>query len=240
MTLKILISGAFSSTLKDLAPDYERASGVKFTSELGASTGEAASSIPNRMARNEQADVLILVGADLQKLIDSGHAVAGSKTDLACALIAAAVRSGQPKPDISTEAGLKSALLAAKSIGYSESASGAYVKNELFKRLGIDEQVGARATMVSGKAVGEVVAKGELDFGFQQLAELMPVEGISILGLLPKQLQSETTIAAGISVNSTQRNEAATLIAFLAAPAREAVLNKNGLAPAKRQGARSP
>ncbi len=235
MTLKILVSGAFSSTLKDLAPDYEKHTGIRITSDLGASTGDAPSSIPNRMARDEPADVLILVGDDLQKLIDAGSAVAGSRADIARALIAAAVRSGQPEPDIGTEAGLKAALLAARSIGYSESASGAYVKNELFKRLGIEDQVGDRAMMVSGKAVGEVVATGELDFGFQQMAELMPVRGISILGLLPKQLQSVTTISAGISANSSRRDEAAAFIAFIAAPAREAVLKKNGLEPADYQ-----
>ncbi len=232
MTLKILVSGAFSSTLKILAPDYEKGTGIKITSALGASTGDAPSSIPKRMSRGEPADVLILVGDDLQKLVDSGHAVVGSRADLACALIGAAIRSGLPKPDIGTEAGLKAALLAAKSIGYSESASGAYVKNELFKRLGIEDQVRDRATMVSGKAVGEAVATGELDFGFQQMAELMPVEGISILGLLPKQLQSVTTIAAGISASSSRRDEAAAFIAFVAAPAREAVLKENGLEPA--------
>ncbi len=232
MTLKILISGAFSSTFEDLVPEYEKATGTKITSELGASTGDAPSSIPNRMARDEHADVLILVGDDLQKLIDAGHAVAGSRTDIARALIAAAVRSGHPRPDIGTEEGLKAALLAAQSIGYSESASGAYVKNELFKRLGIQDQVGNRATMVSGKAVGEVIAEGKLDFGFQQMAELMPVKGISILGLLPGELQSVTTISAGISTNSIQRDEASALIAFLAAPAREVVLKKNGLEPA--------
>ena len=232
MTLKIFVSGAFSSTLKDLAPDYEKRTGIKITSERGASTGDAPSSIPNRMARGEPADVLILVGDNLQKLIDAGHAVKGSRADIARALIAAAVRSGQPEPDISTEAGLKAALLAARSIGYSESASGTYVKNELFKRLGIEDQVRDSATMVSGKAVGEVVSTGELDFGFQQMAELMPIKGISILGFLPKQLQSVTTISAGISANSGRRDEAAAFIAFIAAPAREAVLKNNGLEPA--------
>ncbi len=235
MELKILISGAFSSTLKELAPEYEKATGSKIASELGASTGDSESSIPNRMARDERADVLIMVGEDLQKLIDSGKAVAGSRTDIARALIAAAIRSGLPKPDISTATGLKEALLAARSIGYSESASGAFVKNELFKRLGIEEQVGSKAKMVSGKAVGEVVAEGGLDFGFQQLAELMPVKGISLLGLLPKEFQSVTTISAGISANSTQQEAAAAFVTFLAAPARKAVLKKNGLEPADYQ-----
>ncbi len=235
MTLKILISGAFSSTLKELAPEYEKTTGTELTSELGASTGDASSSIPNRLARDEQADVLILVGEDLQKLIDSGKAVAGSKVDIARALIAAAIREGRPLPDISTEEGLKQALLEARSIGYSESASGAYVKNKLFKRLGIEAQVENKAKMVSGKAVGEEVANGNLDFGFQQLAELMPVKGISLLGLLPDQLQVVTTISAGISSNSTQQSEAGALIKYLASPARKSVLKKNGLEPAGYQ-----
>ncbi len=235
MTLKILISGAFSSTLKELAPEYEKTTGTELTSELGASTGDASSSIPNRLARDEQADVLILVGEDLQKLIDSGKAVAGSKVDIARALIAAAIREGRPVPDISTEEGLKQALLETRSIGYSESASGAYVKDELFKRLGIQAQVHNKAKMVSGKAVGEEVANGNLDFGFQQLAELMPVKGISLLGLLPDQLQVVTTISAGISSNSTQQSEAGALIKYLASPARKSVLKKNGLEPAGYQ-----
>lgn len=235
MKLKLFVSGAFSSTLEKLIPEYEKAAGAEIESEFGASTGDSADSIPNRLARDEPVDVLILVGEDLQKLIDSGKAVAGSKSDIARALIAAAIRSGRPKPDISTETGLKDALLAARSIGYSESASGAYVKSELFQRLGIEEQVGNKAKMVHGKSVGEVVAKGDIDFGFQQLAELMPVKGISLLGLLPKRFQSVTTISAGISANSTRRGDAAAFIAFLADPARNGVLKSNGLEPADYQ-----
>ncbi len=210
--------------------------GVEITSELGASTGNSHSSIPNRLARDEQADVLILVGEDLQKLVDAGKAVSGSTADIACALIAAAVQRGKPKPDISTESGLREALLAARSIGYSESASGAYVRNSLFKRLGIEEQGKDRAKMVSGKPVGEEVANGNLDFAFQQLAELMPVKGISLLGLLPKQFQTVTTISAGISANSNQQGEAAAFITFLAAPERNRVLKNNGLEPATYEG----
>ena len=235
MKLKLFVSGAFSSTLEELIPEYEKTTGARIVSEFGASTGDSDDSIPNRLARDEPVDVLILVGEDLQKLIDSGKAVIGSKVDVARALIAAAIPSGAPKPDISTEAGLKDALLAARSIGYSESASGAYVRNELFKRLGIEEQVGHKAKMVHGKSVGEVVAKGDLDFGFQQLAELMPVKGISVLGLLPKQLQSVTTISAGVSANSTRREDAVAFISFLADPARHGVLRKNGLEPADYQ-----
>lgn len=238
MTLKVFISGAYSSTLEALAPAYEKLTGTKIVSEFGASTGQTPDAIPKRLARGETADVLILVGDDLDPLIAEGKAVPGSRVDLARAAIAAAVRAAVPKPDIRTAEGLKNALLAAHSIVYSESASGKYIKEELFEKLGIAAQVKEKAHVVIGKSVGKVVADGEADFGFQQLAELMPVDGIGLLGLLPAELQSITTISAGIAASSDQQPEAAAFIDFLASAAQDPTLREKGLEPAKQPPAK--
>ena len=108
------------------------------------------------------------------------------------------MKAGAPRPDISTVEGLKRALLAAKSIAYSDSASGVYIQNEMFKRLGIEDQVKGKARMIPAIPVGEVVARGEAEIGFQQISELKPIKGIDLVGPLPPQVQQYTVFSAGV------------------------------------------
>src|SRR5204862_258831 len=118
--IKVFISGGFSAAYNQLAPQFERATGHKVITERGPSMGETAQAIPNRLARGEAADVVIVVGYALAGLIEKGHVVAASRVDLAWSPIAMAVKAGAPKPDISTVEKFKAALLAAKSIAYSD------------------------------------------------------------------------------------------------------------------------
>src|SRR5205807_7777551 len=122
--IKVFISGGFSAAYEKLVPEFERASGDKVVTERGPSMGETPQAIPNRLARGEAADVVIMVGYALGGLIDKGFVAPGSRVDLAWSPIALAVKAGAPKPDISTVDKFKAALLAAKSIAYSDSASG--------------------------------------------------------------------------------------------------------------------
>ena len=125
--IKVMISGGFSAAYKKLAPEFERASGHKIVTAYGPSMGATPEAIPNRMARGEPVDVVIMVGSALDGLIKDGKVAAGSRTDLARSSIGVAVREGAPKPDIGTSEALKRTLLAAKSIAYSDSASGVYI-----------------------------------------------------------------------------------------------------------------
>ena len=119
------------------------------------------------------------------------------------------MKAGAPRPDISTVEGLKRALLAAKSIAYSDSASGVYIQNEMFKRLGIEDQVKGKARMIPAIPVGEVVAHGEAEIGFQQISELKPIKGIDLVGPLPPQVQQYTVFSAGVVKDAdNQRRDA--------------------------------
>jgi molybdate transport system substrate-binding protein len=144
-----------------------------------------------------------------------------------------AVKAGAPKPDISTVDALKRTLLAAKSIAYSDSASGVYLSTELFPKLGIADQIKNKSKKIEADPVGGVVATGEFEIGFQQISELRPVKGIDIVGELPPGAQRVTVFAAAIPTTSTQPEAAKALIEWLAAPAHYATIRKTGLEPAK-------
>jgi molybdate transport system substrate-binding protein len=151
--------------------------------------GTTPQAIPNRIDRGEPVDVVIMVGEALTELIKRGKIVPASRVDLVRSSIAMAVRSGDPKPDISTVDALKGTLLDAKSIAYSDSASGVYLEKELFPRLGIAEQLRGKARMIPAEPVGKVVARGDAQIGFQQLSELKPLAGIETWACFPPMLR---------------------------------------------------
>ena len=132
-----MISGGLTAAYKALVPEFERVTGHKVLTAYGPSMGTTTNAIPVRLERGEPADVLIMVGYALDDLAAKGKAIADSKIDLVKSPIGVAVKSGTPKPDISTADALKRALLAAKTIAYSDSASGVYVSTEMFDKLGI-------------------------------------------------------------------------------------------------------
>jgi molybdate transport system substrate-binding protein len=140
-----------------------------------------------------------------------------------------AVKAGAPHPDISTVDALKRTLLAAKSIAYSDSASGVYLATVLFPKLGIADQIKAKSKKIEADPVGGVVATGQFEIGFQQISELRPVKGIDIVGPLPPGAQRVTTFSAGIPVTSKQPDAAKDLIKFLISPANLSIIEKTGL-----------
>jgi molybdate transport system substrate-binding protein len=144
-----------------------------------------------------------------------------------------AVKAGAPKPDITTVDALKRTLLAAKSIAFSDSASGVYLATELFPKLGVWDQIKSKSKKIEADPVGGVVATGEFEIGFQQISELRPVKGIDIVGELPPGAQTVTVFAAGIPTTSKQPEAAKALIQWLASPAAYSVIKKTGLEPAK-------
>jgi molybdate transport system substrate-binding protein len=229
--VKVMISGGLTAAYKALIPDYERASGNTVVTAYGPSMGTTSNAIPVRLARGEPVDVLILVGYALGDLIKQGKAVADSRVDLVRSPIGIAVRAGAPKPDISSVEALTRALKAAKSVAYSDSASGVYVSTELFSRLGIADEMKGKARMIPATPVGEVVAQGEAEIGFQQISELMPVKGIDIVGQLPAEVQKITIFSAGISTTSKEPDAAQSLIKYLSSAQAAPVLAKAGLDP---------
>src|SRR5205085_7224813 len=126
---------------------------------------------------------------------------------------------------------VKRALLAARSIAYSDSASGVYLSTELFPRLGIADAIREKSRMIPAEPVGQVVARGEAEIGFQQMSELLPVAGIDVVGELPGELQKVTVFSAGVVATAKEPEAAAALIGFLASPAAEETVVKSGLKP---------
>jgi molybdate transport system substrate-binding protein len=227
--IRVMTSGAFTAAYLEVTPDFERATGNTLITSYGASMGDTPDSIPSRLQRGEPADVVILASTALDELITRGKVVAGSRVDLVRSRIGVAVRKGAARPDISSVDALKRALLQAKSIAYSSSASGVYISTELFERLGIADQVKAKSRRVDNDPVGAVVARGDAEIGFQQVSELMPVQGIDYLGPLPAEVQKVTVFSAGVAAGSRNPEAARRLIMFLASALVRRAIERSGL-----------
>src|SRR6202162_4506573 len=169
--VRVMISGGLTAAYTVLVPEFERLTGNKVLTAFGPSMGTTVNAIPVRLERGEPADVLIMVGYALADLAKQGKVVADSRVDLVKSPIGIAVKSGAPKPDISSADSIKRALLAAKTIAYSDSASGVYVSTEMFAKLGIADQMKDKARKIPATPVGEIVAHGEDELGFQQISE---------------------------------------------------------------------
>jgi molybdate transport system substrate-binding protein len=215
--VRVMISGGLTAAHKALVPEFERTTGHKVLTAYGPSMGTTTNAIPVRL--------------ELDDLVKKGKAIADSKVDLVKSPIAVAVKSGTPKPDISTPDALKRALLAVKTVAYSDSASGVYVSTEMFGKLGITDEMKDKARKIPATPVGEIVARGDAEIGFQQMSELKPVEGIDIIGLLPDELQKITIFSAGIATVSKEPDAGKALIKFLASPAARGEIVKSGLDP---------
>ncbi len=208
--LRIITSGAQAAPIEALLPRYDAPLEIAFGSSLGA----APDSIPSRLARGERFDVCFLA--------ESGHAAlrAEGRLDtpflpLVESRIGAAVAEGAPRPDISTPDRLRAALLAAGSVAHAASASGIYLSNEVFPALGIAAQMAKTARTIHSERVGRVVARGEADLGFQQMSELIPIEGISIVGPLPPEFARSFVFGAALCGEETTRPAAEAFVSFL-------------------------
>ena len=229
--LKVITSGGFSVAFNLLGPIFEEATGIEVLIEYGSSMGGGPESIPVRVARGETADVLIFNDAAFENLAESGYLRRATRVDLGRAIIGMAVRTGVPKPDISTTEAFVEALRAADSIGYSASVSGTYLSTELFPRLGLWEEVEPKTQRVVTERVASVVARGEVEIGFQAVAELLAIEGADYVGPIPDELQQVSTFLAVIADQAANPEDAERLIEFLSSEAVASVIASTGLRP---------
>src|SRR5213594_1199082 len=229
--IRVMISGGFSAAYLDVVPEFERATGNKVVTSFGASMGDAPDAIPSRLQRGEPVDVLILADSALDDLMKQGRVRAGSRVDLARSSIGMVVRAGAPRPDISSSDALRRALLQAKSIAYSASASGVYLSTELFQRLGIADEIKGKSRKIESERVAAVVARGEAEIGFQQISELLPVAGIDHVTPLPPEVQKVSIFSAGVALSTKDSNAAHALIRFLASPEAARAITNSGLEP---------
>jgi molybdate transport system substrate-binding protein len=223
--VKVLSTQAMRSVMEQMIPEFERASGHRVTIEFNT-----ANLMANRIKGGETPDFAILTPQLVDELAKLGKMSAASKITLARAGVGIAVRTGAPRPDISTPDALKRTLLNAKSIAYTSTGqSGAYFAG-LIERLGIAAEVKAKAKIPAGGSTGELVVKNEAEMAVQQLPELLATPGLDVVPL-PPELQNMTAFAAGICAGARQPEAAQALINFLSTPAAARVIKAKGLEP---------
>ena len=222
--ITVLSSNGVREAVTELVPQFEKATGHRVLMVWDGSLN-----IRKRIGSGEGADLVLLPAADVDALIASGGLTPGSRVDLARSIIGVAVRAGVAKPDISTSESLRRALLAAPSIVISSGPSGVHLL-ELFEKQGILGTLRPKIKqLASGQPVGEALARGEGDLGFQQVSELLHVKGITYVGPLPPDIQKVTIFSAGIPGTARDAAVAREFLTFLRSPRHLAVLKKTGL-----------
>lgn len=224
--VKVLAANAVKVPFLALAATFEKATGHKVTASFSGTEG-----IAKRVTGDEVADVVLIGSSSIDRLIQEGKLVPGSRASFAKVGVGVAVRAGLPKPDITSADGVRKAVLDAKSVAYSSGPSGQYIA-ELFKRLGIAEQVKDKLKLPpSNVLVGEVLARGEADLGFQQISDLLNVNGIDYLGPLPPEIQNITVYSAGLHSAAPTPDAAKALLKSLTAPEAGPIIKKSGMEP---------
>jgi len=225
--LRVFASNSIRTAMAELVPQFERASRNRV-----AVSYDPAKILLERIGKGETADLVITGSGAIDALVKQGKILAGSRRVLARCRVGVAVLAGAPKPDIGSVEALKRTLLRAASVAYTqEGASGMHFAG-VIERLGIANEVKAKAVRQPGGLVGELVAAGKAEIAIQQIPELLAVPGIELVGPLPAEIQLVTVTAAGVFSGAKQAAAARSLIEFLAAPAAARVIQAKGLEPA--------
>jgi len=224
-------SMATRQVLAELARAFEERAGHEVAIESVGGVDAA-----RRVQAGEPFDVVILASDAVDRLIAAGHVVA-PRTDLMRSPVAIAVRSGAPRPDVASEDALRRAVLAARHISYSTGPSGVHLAR-LFERWGIAHEIRQRIVQAPpGVPVGSLVARGDVELGFQQLSELMHFEGIQVIGTLPDEIQYITVFSAGVSAGSRQAAAVREMLEFMASREVDEVKRRHGMEPALNRDA---
>jgi molybdate transport system substrate-binding protein len=222
----VISSTAMREVVEELAAMFERTSGHKVTMDFQSGVDTSA-----KIEAGAVADLVVTTPQAIDELVKDGKIVAGSRVNFVQSGVGVAVRAGARRPDISTPAAFKQAMLAAQSVGISKGPSGVYLMS-IMARLGIADQVKAKGvTPELGQRVGNLVARGEAEIGVQQITELLPIAGIDFLGPLPNELQTKIGYATARPLTARQPEAAAALVKFLSSESAVPVMKKMGLEP---------
>ena len=225
--IKVIGSPGTRAPYTLLVPGFEKATGHKVTTTWGG-----VNAVAKRVADGEVADVVMLPAAQIDDLIKLGKLIADSRVNVATSAIGVAIRAGAPKIDTGSSEGIRKALLAAKTIAYSAGPSGVHMAR-LIANWGLTDELKAKIVPpIPDVPIGEVVARGDAEIGFQQVSELLPVTGIDYLGPLPADIQEVTVFSAGVHKAAGTTDAARALLKFLTAPEAAAIIRKTGMEPA--------
>ncbi len=231
--LKVLSTTAMKTVFDELSPQFHSATGTRIEAVFGPS-----GRIEQRLADGEPADMAVLTRAAAQQMVTRGKVLDGSLVDLARSSLGVVVRRGAPKPDISSVAAFKHALLAADAVAVSKPVggglSGAHMA-KVFEQLGIAQEMAAKARHGAGGPgglVGLMIERGEAEIGVQQIAELLAVPGVDFVGPLPPELQIVTVFTGVIPTSTRDAALSRTLLDFLTTPAAKNIIKQKGLEPA--------
>jgi molybdate transport system substrate-binding protein len=224
--LKLIATNAVRSVLDELVPPFERESGHKVSISYTATAQTL-----ERIKGGATADLVIATATGIDELTKLGKVAQGSRVDLASTMIGVAVRAGAPKPDIRSVDAFKRALLDAKAIAYTAAGlSGIYFDN-LIERLGIANEIKAKARIKPGGLIAEVVVAGEADLAVQMISELLSVPGAELVGPLPDEINQVSIIAAGVFAGASQAEAAKSLTRYLTTPSAARMMRSKGLTP---------
>jgi molybdate transport system substrate-binding protein len=214
--------GPLPDVMGTLLPMFESATGNKVNISFKGRPAITAD------VKRGAVDLVITNTEAVDELATAGDVVNNGKTLLMISRVGVAVKAGAPKVDISTPDKLKAALLAAKTVGYSQGASGQHFAT-VIQKLGIADAIKAKAVVVQGRPVGAAIASGEAEIGLQQIAELRPVPGIDVIGDLPADLQKQIPYSAGVTTKAKEPETARRLVSFLRSEAAVEVLKRKGM-----------
>jgi molybdate transport system substrate-binding protein len=230
--LKVISAGAVRGLIAEIIDDYSHQTGQKFDFTIGT-TGQLRAII----ASGQHADLIIVATPLMAELEKTGKLTPGSRADLGRVGIGVAVREGAAVPDVTTPEAFKEALIAARTVAYTNPAeggtSGIYF-SELSERMGIGEPIKQKAVLTRGgrEAAIEVV-EGRAEMAIIYVSEAIAVKGVKVAGLLPDALQDYSTYAAAIPASSTDPAAARAFVAALASPAMAQRWRANGFDPPK-------
>ena len=224
--MKVMASVAFKDAYLEMQPEFEKLTGKKIET-IWLPTVE----LVNRLKKGEQADLIIMSSVNIEQMIKEGKITNGSREDYVKSSIGVGVPKGTKKPDLSTAASTKEALLNAKTVGYSTGPSGVYLA-ALFERMGITAALKPKLRIVQGEPVGALVERGEIEFALQQVPEILAVPKIDYAGTLPPELNSVTTFSFALTESSRNKDLLLAWMNHLRSPKAVPIIKKFGLDPA--------
>jgi molybdate transport system substrate-binding protein len=219
----LAVRGAFEG---GIVPAYEAATGVKVAIDWSPTTV-----IMSKVAGGERADILVLIVASMDQLVEQGTVDPATRVELADSRLGLAVPKGAPHPDISSVEAFKKTLLDARSVAFSKGgASGIYFA-KLIEKLGIADAIRSKATMIPAGFTAEKLVSGEADIAVQQVSELMVVPGVDIVGKFPEEVQEVSSFSAAVMRGSENRAAAERFLASLNGEKAAEAYRASGLDP---------